>query len=1208
MPSFYKKHSLRSISIIVLVALLCNAVVFNVLMKPKIAKALGEEWATIGHFILAIGQKIWEGAKWVAQKAWDSITWTWTKLNESKKWYWEITRSVLQTAARTLQRKLLTSITNTAVDVIEGRTSISDAISGKKGYVTDYVKNLFYDSLAAGANQFSQQLAGIDLCSPLGFETKAEAKIALNPPLSSKLADTMACTRQQMGQNLKNFYESFEGGWGSWLNVTQPNQNFAGSYLLALDAKLNITGQEQEAGKVKVTAAGGWNGVEQCDEWFDPIGKATFVVNADGSVTSKNSDIDMLKYFANNLILDPNQFTPATDVQTDCQQLFPDDVANCSVLKDYLVDCGLTPFGTGDENSIKQNIGQAQTCIDQCNGASSNCLSLPGCKGINPTCVLDKMELTCTKKSTKTPGQLVGQTFNKAVNWQSDWLLSSTEVGDAISVIADAAVNKVIGAGIESLGSWAKKTTAKAATYVSTIFGSDTDTIEQRQRDCKTRSSSIDRAACQKCAYVDPKRPEFKTCFDYEKAQLLSGAQLASNLGDSQFSANMGQVSILQQVIELKEQISRDLQKMGGGTYYANARNTLKSMQYLAKCRWQTCASHDIRQFMIQYCISSSDPIYNYDNLAVRCTQGHGSGQGTGVLNFGIPPTNCTDSFPRVGEMAFYCSAEEEKACGIELGTTIENTCDDWCRNEDGERDDDCYRFCTENRDITANRSDVGGDENLITRNQSGAHQFDTPDRGDDQSFSLCLNLAKKKALGQFNDTIDNVQGINSGAAYQANSLVEPFTKPDWLSINVNSQSSTCLANTAWLTNSISRAEFYQKTPRYVDNLLIPGWWDFNAQITIDDKIKSLETEIGQDSGYRQLHPEITDKTSIGVIDMTNEYGEKCAAKCTVDNVQNTSCFSDCVNVDTFNELSPMDIEAIFTSPNGKGLTKEREDKIGELRIQQWDVLNLQSQADAEKTIRKFVSDTIEVCSSIPQITTEATAENTAQLVAYENNIVQKIIAEQELYKNDPQLKIRAVDLANRIGGSIGGKTYTYDTCNIDGLGLYAENKDQLTTAGITSCPLTQLWLNYSYNSTKTGVHIAYSNCDNYNSNTPAITSACPLGCKINYNIGASTLLVQIENSIKSVQKDLEAKLSTITSDGISGTRVDSDLINTLNQQLADINAMMDPRNLRQKNQDIIQSLNEENCAHYVVCDKVDTKDQKGKECVWPGSDYAGKD
>ena len=90
MPSFYKKHSLRSISIIVLVALLCNAVVFNVLMKPKIAKALGEEWATIGHFILAIGQKIWEGAKWAAQKAWNAMTWTWTKLNESKKWYWEI--------------------------------------------------------------------------------------------------------------------------------------------------------------------------------------------------------------------------------------------------------------------------------------------------------------------------------------------------------------------------------------------------------------------------------------------------------------------------------------------------------------------------------------------------------------------------------------------------------------------------------------------------------------------------------------------------------------------------------------------------------------------------------------------------------------------------------------------------------------------------------------------------------------------------------------------------------------------------------------------------------------------------------------------------------------------------------------------------------------------------------------------------------------
>jgi len=1223
MPSFYKKHSLQSISLIILVALLCNAVVFNILEKPKIAKAgLYDDFATIGHFFVKLGEILWQFGVKVKDWAYDQLVLLWQKKLSSLEWWWERAKDAAQLIARKLQASLLTKITNNLADVIEGK----DTLDGFKKYVEDFKKDIFWDAIAEAANQFSQDLAGIDLCSDLGLASKAEAKIVINPPLSDRLATTMACSRKQMGQNLKNFYESFEGGWGSWLNVTQPNQNFAGSYLLALDAKIDLANKSTQANGAEVTANAGWRSNEQCDEWFDPIKKVTFVVNADGSVTSKNSDIDLLKYFANNLTLDPNQFIPQTGAQTDCQQLFPDDVFLCSILKDYLVDCGLTPFGTDGEDAVRQNLGQAYDCIDKCNSASSECLSLPACKGINPTCVTDKMELTCTKKSTKTPGQLIGQSFTKAVNWESDWLLSSTEVSAAISILANAAINRFMREGVDAVG--------KAKTKIANIFGSDEKAVEANKAACRKRSAALDRNACLQCAYVDPKQPEFRACFNNEKQRLMTAPALTGQINDNNLSADMTQIGLLNQAIELKEKVSRALQSMGGAAYYANVRNPLQSMQYLAKCRWQTCASYDIRGFMIDHCKIDANL---FDVLAWRNEEG--------VLNF----------HTSIDE----CDLTEENICLSDpiLNTSIDSLCQIYCQGHHSKQKeiDSCVKECTESQPY-------------------GYHN---------KNVSPCLELSKKEALGsdtninasylaiekdslKINETTYNTITITRGAPYQDNPAVEQFTDPNWLSNNVSSQAGTCLANAAWLYGNknddaangdggnVGRAEFYQKTPRFAGNLLVPGWWNYDQKITIEQKIKDLAVEIGQDSRLLQIYrDDICDadsvcKNNFGVIDMSYEYADQCAAKC-AGSKDVPVCLTKCVQIDVFEKLTSTDITAMFTpfTPQAattcdthcanvktansninegsctefckKGLPlglcgDEREEpalactkssrhsRLGSMRIQQWDVLAEQEQVNGEEAILEFAKNTLEVCpaNNVPPV--DASDFHDA-MAKYENNIVQKAVSEQELYTNE-SIKSTALVLANSMGEKIGGATYDYAKCDL-GFGEQ-KNRDEFAAAKIDFCPITQLWLNWAFHSLSATNAPSYSACDNYNPDSSLVTRACPSGCKVTFarNSNPLAFVSRIETYLDTDRKTLAERTTQTTNDGKT-SGIDTSLIDELNSQLKFVNDNMDPRSLKQLNQNINESLDEEMCCARVA---YPSDNIKGGKCVWPGAEYAGKD
>ena len=1254
MPSFYKKHSLQSISLILLVALLCNAVVFNVLMRPKIARALGDEWATIGNFFSNIGEFLWKIGVQVKDLVWAELKDIWEKKIKSVDWWWERAKDAAQLIARKLQASLLTKITNNLADVIEGKNTLD----GFKKYVEDFKKDIFWDAIAKATNQFSQDLAGIDLCNDLGLASKAEAKIVINPPLSDRLATIMSCSRKQMGQNLKNFYESFEGGWGSWLNVTQPNQNFAGSYLLALDAKIDLANKSTQANVTKVVANAGWRSNEQCDEWFISKLNLTFsrksAVSGQLTTSLSNQPISVIDYLL-RMYSDPPQlatFRLAAGVSVK-QQEKEAKSTNLTIQADDATLCYNSC--RGDNNLTPEGIASPDQCANPQGDRAGFCCydKIKACRdaGLNEDVLLGNfLGAVCTKKSVKSPGQLIGQSFTKSVNWESDWLLSSTEVSAAISILANAAINRFMRVGVDAIG--------KAKTRIANIFGSDKNAVEANQAACRKRSVALDRNACLQCADVDPKLPEFQACFNNEKQKMMMAPALTGQINNNNLSADMTQIGLLNQAIELKEKVSRALQSMGEATYYANVRNPLQSMQYLAKCRWQTCASHDIRQFMIQHCIDPSDPndAYNYDNLAMRCTLP------SGVLNFGIPPISCRqDPWPHVGEATFFCSAKEENTCANALDTTLAARCFTECRHYDNDGNiipnPTCENDCQNDKNIS---NPNGG-----SKNQSGAHKFNSYQG--DKFFSPCLELSAREALGASNiNTIYPAPDINTGAPYQDNPAVEQFTDPNWLSNNVSSQSGTCLSNAAWLYGNknddsangdggnIGRAKFYQKTPRFAGNLLVPGWWNYEQKITIEQKIKDLAVEIGQDSRLLQIYRDNicgTDsvcKNNFGVIDMSYEYADQCVTKCT-GSKDVPACLTKCTQIDVFEKLTPTDITAMFTpftpqaattcdthcanvkavnSNIDEGSCKEfckkelplglcgdareepalactkssRYSRLGSMRIQQWDVLDKQKQVNGEEAILEFAKNILEVCpaNNVPPVDASDFHDDMAK---YENNIIQKAVSEQELYANEG-VKSAALVLANSMGKKIGNATYSYAKCDLK----FGEqkNRDEFMAANIDFCPITQLWLNWAFHSLSATDAPSYSACDNYNPDSSLVARACPSGCKITFARNSTPLafVSRIETYLDTARKTLAERSTQTISDGQTFS-IDTSLIDELNSQLKFVNDNMDPRSLKQLNQNINEALDQEQCCARIAYPNDKIKDGK---CVWPGSDYAGKD
>ena len=98
------------------------------------------------------------------------------------------------------------------------------------------------------------------------------------------------------------------------------------------------------------------------------------------------------------------------------------------------------------------------------------------------------------------------------------------------------------------------------------------------------------------------------------------------------------------------------------------------------------------------------------------------------------------------------------------------------------------------------------------------------------------------------------------------------------------------------------------------------------------------------------------------------------------------------------------------------------------------------------------------------------------------------------------------------------------------------------------------------------------------------------------------TLSATLDARAQSLATTLNERSTQITSDGIK-IGLNEDFLNGLGQQLTDISGLMDPRTIKQKNDDVIGSLNEENCKMIILIDGQNSKFQQTGDdgAKWPG-------
>lgn len=155
-----------------------------------------------------------------------------------------------------LLHKLLARITNDLVNWIQN--------GGKPRFLSEGIGKYLLDAAdAAGVDFLDQYLGAGWLCEPFDMNIK----IALLE--TKKFEEKSRCTFDDIGHNLRDFYEDFtKGGWLGWLKVTEPQNNFYGELLMAKDEYNRVKTEAEENADKEAAMGKGFLSVQEC-AWHD---------------------------------------------------------------------------------------------------------------------------------------------------------------------------------------------------------------------------------------------------------------------------------------------------------------------------------------------------------------------------------------------------------------------------------------------------------------------------------------------------------------------------------------------------------------------------------------------------------------------------------------------------------------------------------------------------------------------------------------------------------------------------------------------------------------------------------------------------------------------------------------------------------------------------------------------------------------------------
>ncbi len=117
-----------------------------------------------------------------------------------------------------------------------------------------------YGNIVTGDILAEMELAGI--CQPFGIQLQIAV---LQPPRFSR---QIRCTLDQVVRNMANFYNNFRaGGFIAYREQWQPQNNFYGALLLAMDEKETRIADQRFAALQEVQANSGFLGTRKCDRF-----------------------------------------------------------------------------------------------------------------------------------------------------------------------------------------------------------------------------------------------------------------------------------------------------------------------------------------------------------------------------------------------------------------------------------------------------------------------------------------------------------------------------------------------------------------------------------------------------------------------------------------------------------------------------------------------------------------------------------------------------------------------------------------------------------------------------------------------------------------------------------------------------------------------------------------------------------------------------
>ena len=156
-----------------------------------------------------------------------------------------------QAALESLKRRLLTMITDQIIGWIEGE--------GKPLFITDW-KSFLARAVNTAVGDLAIDLDMGYLCSPFGFQVQLTV---LRPP---RFTEMISCTLEDIVANIENFYDDFRnGGWLAYAEIWQPQNNYYGSVLMAMQELERRSATERESNLFEALAGGGFVGTRMCD-------------------------------------------------------------------------------------------------------------------------------------------------------------------------------------------------------------------------------------------------------------------------------------------------------------------------------------------------------------------------------------------------------------------------------------------------------------------------------------------------------------------------------------------------------------------------------------------------------------------------------------------------------------------------------------------------------------------------------------------------------------------------------------------------------------------------------------------------------------------------------------------------------------------------------------------------------------------------------